>query len=72
MDYSGVVREREGNLETSITSYKKGQSLVTLIACDHVAEEDYFRTLEEKANGHDIVIYEPFAKNESRKQGPSA
>lgn len=67
MDYSGFIRVREGNLETSITSYRKGKSLVTLIACDHVAEEDYFKTLEEKANAHDIVIYEPFAKDETRK-----
>lgn len=72
MDYSRFVREREGCLETSITSYKKGQSRVTLIACDHVAEEDYFKTLEEKANRHDIVLYEHFAKDERRKQEADA
>ncbi len=64
-DISAFLREHDGDLETSITTYKKGSSIVTILACDHTAETGYFQTLKEKADSHDYVLYEPFEKDDT-------
>lgn len=66
--YNKFIRQNKENLETSITSYNKGTSLVSIIAYDHIGEKDYFQTLEEKVNEHDIVLYEPFNKNKANQK----
>lgn len=62
------MRESNGNLETSITSYKKDRSEASIIACIHMAEQDYFKALENKANEHGIVLYEPTFKAENKRK----
>lgn len=71
MDYADFMRLNCGSLETSCTTYRKEDCLVTLLACDHLAEEGYFRTLEDIANLHDVVIYEPFSRGEGNGRAPN-
>ncbi len=71
MDLDGFMRLNGGCLETSVTTYQKGSSGVTLIACDHLAEQDYFSALEDIAAVHDLVVYEPFTRGEGDGRTPN-
>ncbi len=50
--------EKAARLETALTRYAKNGVTVDLIGAVHIADADYFRTLNESFEGYDAVLFE--------------
>lgn len=50
--------EKSAYLQTAITHYRKGEQTVSLIGAVHIADADYYKTLNAWFTKHDQLLYE--------------
>lgn len=55
-------------LQTVVRSYRRGATQVDLVAVIHIADPEYYDTMNEQLDGYDVVLYEmvggPFEKRQ--------
>ncbi|MDQ8190777.1 hypothetical protein [Roseibacillus persicicus] len=58
-DFIRVVEdEKQAQLQTSITTYRKGDTSITLIGAIHIADEDYFQALNKEFTKYPVLLFE--------------
>lgn len=64
MDWNDFIRINNGNLESTITTYTLGNSLVSILAWEHFSEQTYFNQLMERASEYDFVLVDECPSNQ--------
>lgn len=54
-------------LQTSVTSYKKDDSTITLIGAIHIADKDYFQTLNQEFAKYPVLLFELIGGEDAAK-----
>lgn len=67
-DFIRILANDEGHqLQTSITTYTKGETSVTLIGAIHIADEAYFASLNQEFTKYPVLLFELIGGEEAAK-----